>query len=143
MPQYELLEKIHNLEERVREQEAHIESSDPQVRSLQQRNVDLEAQLAQSNKWREELIASSTQDRVLLEGEVARLKAELAAVKQESTALRGQMASMSSSVVKLAEKEQEVLAQVDRAKEATRARDGEIAVLRERVAQLADDSTWA
>lgn len=49
------------------------------------------------------------------------------------------MTQMSASVIKLAEKEQAVLAQVDRAKEATRARDGEIVVLKERVAQLADD----
>ena len=53
-----------------------------------------------------------------------------------------QMTQMSASVVKLAEKEQAVLAQVDRAKEATRARDGEIVVLKERVAQLADDGPF-
>jgi hypothetical protein len=139
--QYEMLEKIQALEATVDEQAKRIEEADPQVRALQQRNLDLENQLASANRWREAAAASSSETKVLLEAEIVRLKAELAAVKEESAVVKGQMAQMSASVIKLAEKERLVMEQVDKAKQTTRAREGELAVMRERVAQLADDGT--
>jgi hypothetical protein len=43
--QYELLEKIQGLEEAVNDRGNRLEEVEPQLRALQQRNLDLEAQV--------------------------------------------------------------------------------------------------
>ncbi len=80
---------------------------------------------------------------MLLEAEIAHMRVSLKGTNDESAVLKGQMSQLSSSVIKLAEKERAVVDQLDKAREAVRAREGEIAVLKERVAQLVDDGACA
>lgn len=137
--QYELLDKIRHLEEELDGQGRDRESMAGQVTALQQRNLDLEAQLMASNKHREAQAKSAAEVKAMLEGEIERLRASLKVTAEEGAVAKGQLTQLSASVVKLAEKERGVQEQLEKANERARAREGEIAVLNERVAQLVDE----
>ena len=140
--QYSTLHKLGQTEELLRAQTQRGDEAIANARALQQRVLELEAASLQQRSWRQQEAEEAKAAKARLEAQIKSLKERLARAEADRKDTKAQMMEMGQTVVELAERQRVSEDRSSAAEERTRAKDGEIAALKERVAQMLDAGGW-
>lgn len=141
--QYSLLDKLSKTEEALHTEQHRADDAESKIRVLQQRNLELEASILQAKKWRADDAAAAKERQEKLQADVDRQETELRELLAERETLTRQVSELGSTLSELTDAREKEEFGRRNAEEKTRGREGEVLVLRERVAQLMDEGLRA